>query len=76
MRLTPDEMLADVERRLAIPRWNMNFKSHDWFFPNDVAPHSSKFKYMCKKLHGLGMLERNGGGSNRWGYTYRVPEGN
>ena len=73
-RMTPEDMLKDVQESLAIRRRTYNYEPHDWFFPSDVHPHSNSFKYQCKKLHTLGMLERSAG-FGRWGYTYRVPIG-
>lgn len=67
------EALEDVKRRLATPKWNISHKPHEWFFAGDVAPHSNTFKYRCKKLYEAGVLERQGDGTNRWGYRYRVP---
>lgn len=72
-RLTTEEILADVVRSLAIPKWNYSFEPNDWFFPSDVRPHSSTFKYRCKKLHALGLLERDGDSPSRWGFRYRAP---
>ena len=72
-RLTPDEMLQEVIRTLALPRWRYTLEPNDWFFASDAVPHSSSFKYMCNKLYTLGFLEREGDGTNRWGYRYRVP---
>jgi len=71
-RLTSEGMLEEIQRRLAIPTWSYSFTPHAWFFPNDVAPHSASFKYRCKKLHALGLLERSES-YGRWGYRYRVP---
>jgi len=71
--MKPEEMLEIVKQRLTVIHWNYSFKPHDWFFPNDVAPHSNSFKYKCKKLYSLRMLERQGDNTNRWGYQYRVP---
>lgn len=43
-----------------------------WFFPGDVYPHSQSLKYKCNKLYKLGLLERRGDSSDRWGYSYRI----
>jgi len=71
--MKPEQILEEVIRKLARTYWNYNFKPNEWFFPSDVSPHSTSFKYKCKKLHALGMLERQGDSSDRWGYRYRVP---
>ncbi|KKL82683.1 hypothetical protein LCGC14_1982290 [marine sediment metagenome] len=68
-----DESLASVIRALAESRCNTKLKPHAPFFPSDAVPHSSKFKYKCKKLYEAGLLERSEG-YGRWGYRYRVPE--
>ncbi len=72
MRITPEDMLKEIQKRLTVPTWNYSFKPHEWFFPGDVAPHSTSFKYKCNKLYELGLLERSEG-YGRWGYRYRVP---
>lgn len=69
---SPQEMLQEVKDALEIKRWGYSFTPHQWFRPDDVMPHSPSFKYICKKLHGLGLLERRPT-SGRWGYFYRVP---
>ena len=71
-RMTIEEMIADLKRRLLAPRWNMKFAIDEWFFPGDVAPHSAQFKYRCKKLYEASLLERQDSSLNRWGYSYRV----
>lgn len=71
-RLNPTEMMAGVRRRLTAKYWNMSFTLDDWFFPNDLSPHNARFKYMCKKLYGLGLLERTDS-AGRWGYKYHIP---
>ena len=75
-RLTLDEMLAKVKSLLGHDFWNpnMRYEQTDWFFPSDLIPHSSQFKYQCKKLYEAGLLERHGDGTNRWGYTYRIKQ--
>jgi len=70
--MKPEQMLEEVKRRLTLTYWNYSFKPTEWFFPSDVTPYSNSFKYKCKKLHALGMLERQGDGTARWGYRYRV----
>jgi hypothetical protein len=73
-RLSLDEMLTNVKRRLAIKQWNISFEPNDWFFPSDVSSHNSLFKYQCKKLHEAGLLERQGYSDSRWGYSYRIKQ--
>lgn len=72
-RLNPDDMIAEVERKLTAKYWNMSFTLDSWFFPSDLCPHSLAFKYRCKKLYELGLLERQGDGRARWGYRYHIP---
>ncbi len=72
-RLTLDEMLIDLKRRMGNPH-RFNIKTDDWFFPCDVTPHSTKLKYRCNKLYKAGILERQGDGKDRWGYRYRIKE--
>lgn len=67
--------LENIKRLLAIPRWNYSFEQNDWFFPSDLLPHSTRIKYVCKKLYEVGLLERTDG-YGRWGYRYRVPPPN
>jgi len=71
-RLSPDEMLAKVRRLLATSSY---LHKDGWFFPSDLIPLSSSFKYQCKKLYGLGLLEREGDANSRWGYSYRIKGG-
>lgn len=67
-----EEWLLEVKRQLTIKRWNHSFKPNEWFFPSDVIPHSTQFKYRCKKLYEAGLLERSES-HGRWGWRYRVP---
>ena len=71
-RQTPAQMFKDVKERLTVIHRNYRFKPHDWFRPDDVAPHSLHFKYICKRLYSLGLLE--GCRGDRWGWSYRVPK--
>lgn len=64
-------MLDELKYQLSLKRWNYNYGLHDWFFPEDVVRHSKKFKYMCRRLYSLGLLERDTG--SPFGYTYRIP---
>lgn len=75
-RLKPAEMMAEVRRRLTAKYWNMSFTLDDWFFPNDLSSYDARFKYVCKKLYGLGLLERQppDGWAGRWGYQYHIPQ--
>jgi len=68
------QMLEEVKKRLTEKHWNYSFKPHSWFFPSDAAPHDASFKYKCKRLYKLGLLERRGDSNARWGFSYRVPE--
>ena len=69
-RVTLDEMLDEVKHRVGISTYH--YENGSWFMPNDIAPHSSRFKYRCKKLYEAGLLERQGTSRDRWGYSYRV----
>ena len=71
-RLTPDEMMAEVREGLTAEYWNYSFTLDSWFFPSDVHPHSTSFKYTCNKLYELGLLERNGSPPGSWGYRYHI----
>jgi len=52
---------------------NSNYIGDDgWFFPGDIVPHSTKFKYACKKYYKDGLLDRMGDSSDRWGYQYKI----
>lgn len=72
-RLDPAEGIAEIKRRLTAKYWNMSFTLDDWFFPGDLSPHSARFKYMCKKLYALGLLERTES-YGRWGWRYHIPQ--
>lgn len=72
-RLNPDEMMAEVKERLTAEYWSMSFTLDSWFFPGDLYPHSTAFRYKCKKLYELGLLERQGDWGARWGYRYHIP---
>jgi len=71
-RVTLNEMLDEVKHNLGRKYWSMSFSPDSWFFPSDLSPFNSQFKYRCKKLYEAGMLERQGNSSDRWGYRYRV----
>ena len=64
-----EEFMADVISCLDDSRYG--HKRNDWFFPDDIAPHSSQFKYRCNKLYMSGLLERDQT-CGRWGYQYRI----
>ena len=68
-RLSPEEMIAQIKRLMAISHYPFN---DGWFMPSDLIPFSSSLKYQCRKLYGLGLLERQGDTSNRWGYSYKI----
>ena len=69
----PKDMLEEIKRSLAGEFWNHSYMPTDWFFPSDVSPHDSSFKYLCKRLHEIGLLNRSGN-PGRWGYRYQVKE--
>ena len=71
-RHNPTEMMEEVRRLLTKEYWNMSFTLDSWFFPSDLIPFSTVFKYKCKKLFKLGLLERSNG-AGRWGYRYHIP---
>jgi hypothetical protein len=58
-------------------KWNFEklkniIKTEDWFFPSDIIPHSTAFKYACNKFSEQGLLEKRGDKRDRWGYQYKV----
>ena len=65
-----DEMLSNVRRLLSISPYE--YQPDSWFFPSDLIPFSRSLKSQCNRLFTLGLLERYGDGTNRWGYSYRV----
>ena len=68
-RLSPEEMITRIQHLMDISRYRF---ANGWFFPSDLVPFSNSLKYQCKKLYGLGLLERNGDASARWGYSYKI----
>ena len=72
-KLDPDEMMAEVKHKLTREYWNMSFTLDSHFFPSDLSPFDTGFKYKCKKLHELGLLERDDN-PGRWGYRYHIPK--
>jgi hypothetical protein len=60
----------DVCNRVRLAQKGVN--SDGRFFPSDIVPHSSSFKYACKKLYEQGLLERFGDVGDRWGYQYKI----
>jgi len=71
-RIDLQEALALVKGMLSRKFWNpKHYEPNDWFFPSDLA-NSPQFKYKCKKLYEVGLLERRGDENDRWGYQYRV----
>ena len=68
-RLSPEEMIAQIKRLMDISHYNYE---GGWFFPSDLTPFSNSLKYQCRKLYGLGLLERQGDASDRWGYSYKI----
>ena len=72
MKIIYAEWILDLEKRLTATYWNMHFTLDSWFFCGDLAPHSTKIKYRCKRLYELGLVERRGNSSNRWGFQYKL----
>jgi len=72
-RLNPNEMMAEVRHCLIRKYWNMSFTLDSWFFPSDLHPYDASFKYRCKKLYELGLLERDNS-AGRWGWRYHIPQ--
>ena len=71
-RLDFDEMMAQVRRYLTRKYWSMSFTLDSWFFPSDLSPFDAGFKYRCKKLYEMGLLERSASAGRR-GYRYHIP---
>ncbi len=69
--MNTEKELSEIQRLLLIPRWNYSFELDSWFFPNDLLPHSTRLKYVCRELHKHGLLERDDG-CGRWGYRYKL----
>ena len=70
--LTLSEKFEELKRNINMERWNYTLSEDKWFFPSDVVPHSTQIKYWCKQLYEAGFLEREGDGTARWGYRYKI----
>ena len=63
--------LLEIRRLLLTPRWSYSLQVDSWFFPNDLLPHSTRLKYVCKELHKHSLLDRDAA-CGRWGYRYKI----